>query len=186
MKKIACSAALAAVVIGCFLTGGYSLSVGGKELVLNGTGARSIFLLGSVYYAYLYVPESLKGSGGTEILEADQPMSVILLIDSGLLTREKFNKAIREGFEKAAGSGYATDQAEAFLALFGDMEIKKGDYVYLNYDPASGLAASHQPAGGAAKYYGAIPGLAFKKALFAIWLGPNPAQESCKAGMLGQ
>jgi hypothetical protein len=33
---------------------------------------------------------------------------------------------------------------------------------------------------------GTIPGLEFKKALFAIWLGSNPAQESLKNDMLGK
>ncbi|TAL35040.1 MAG: hypothetical protein EPN93_11345 [Spirochaetes bacterium] len=186
MKKFASRTLLIAVAVACLVSAAFAFSVGGKEMVLNGTGSRSIFMLGSVYYAFLYVPDTLKGKDGTEILEADAPMSVVLLIDSGMLTRDRFFKAIREGFEKAAGAGYATDQAEAFLSLFGDVEMKKGDYVYLSYDPASGLAASLQPAGGAAKFFGTIPGLGFKKALYAIWLGPNPVQESCKNGMLGR
>lgn len=186
MKKTACIILVSLLAIACLLTGIFAFPLGGKEMVLNGTGARSIFLLGTVYYISLYVPESMKGKDGTAILEADEPMQVILLIDSGMLTMERFVKAIREGFEKAAGSGYYTDQGETFLTMFGGLVINKGDYVYLQYVPGAGVVASVQPAGGAIKGYGTVPGLAFKKALFAIWLGPDPVQSGCKSGMLGQ
>jgi hypothetical protein len=35
------------------------------------------------------------------------------------------------------------------------------------------------------KMLGTIEGLEFKKALFGIWLGNNPADKDLKAGMLG-
>ncbi len=155
----------------------------GSKLVLKGTGARTMGF--TVYYASLYVPEDMKGADAKAIIEADKQMQVNLVIDTRLLSRDKFVKAIREGFGKARGSGYGTDKVEQFLGYFKSVEMKKGDTVYLSYNRGS-LSASYKVAGGQAKAMGSIAGVQFKKALFAIWLGPNPAQEGLKKGMLGK
>lgn len=170
-----------------FISDGYSLRLGNKDLVKLGVGQRSMFIIGTVYYASLWVPQELKGKSAKEIIEADEPSAVILSIDSKLITSEKFVKATREGFAKAAASGYATAKSEAFLAKFAEIQIARGDTFYLYYTPGSGLSASYKSkATGETKNMGVTPGLDFKRALFAIWLGPNPVQESLKRGMLGQ
>jgi hypothetical protein len=157
-----------------------------KELVKMGQGARTKMIIGTVYYASLYVPAELKDKSAADIINAEKPMSVILQVDTGMLTRDRFVSAIREGFEKAASSGFPTDQVDRFLGYFGSVEIKKGDFVGLNYDPGTGLTASLTPQGGTAKVLGSVTGLPFKKALYAIWLGTDPVQDSTKKGMLGQ
>ncbi|MCX7680316.1 MAG: chalcone isomerase family protein [Spirochaetes bacterium] len=170
-----------------FLTDGYTLRLGNKDLIKLGVGQRTMFLIGTVYYASLWVPQELKGKSAKEIIEADEPCAVILNIDSKLITTEKFLKATREGFAKAAASGYPTAKSEAFLSKFKDIQMSKGDVVYLYYTPGVGLDAKYKSkATGETKNVGVTPGLDFKKALFAIWLGPNPVQESLKKGMLGQ
>ncbi len=170
-----------------FLSDGYSLRLGNKDLVKLGVGQRSMFIIGTVYYASLWVPQELKGKSAKEIIEADEPCAVILSIDSRLITSEKFIKATREGFAKAAASGYATNKSEAFLARFSAIQIGRGDTFYLYYTPKVGLSASYKSkATGETKNMGVTAGLDFKKALFAIWLGPNPVQESLKRGMLGR
>jgi len=165
----------------------HAIQLGGKELVKSGTGVRTKFPLGTIYYATLYLPSELKGKSAKEIIDADEPMSVIMQIDSKFLTREKFVAAVTEGFGKAAASGYLTDKKDSFLNLFNSIEIKKGDMIYLNYVPKTGVTASYK-AKGSDKIVamGATPGLQFKKALFAIWLGQNPAQASLKNSLLGQ
>ncbi len=170
-----------------FVSDAFPFNLGGKNVERIGTGYRSMFLIGSVYSASLYVPDELKGKSAKEIIEADEPTAVIMTITSKLITREKFVKAVREGFGKSARSGYSTDKSDAFLNLFSTVEIARGDVIYLQYAPKTGLSASlKSKETGQTKSMGTTPGLAFKKALFAIWLGSNPVQESLKKGMLGQ
>lgn len=160
--------------------------LGGKEMVLSGVGEREKFFV-TIYFCYLYVPQTLKGKDGSAILRAEQPMSVILKVDSSKLTRERFVTATREGLQRAAVSGYATPHGERFLALFAKQAIHVGDVIALYYVPGQGLTATYKVVGkDKAVTLGVIPGLAFKRALFAIWLGPDPVQESLKRGMLGR
>ena len=49
------------------------------------------------------------------------------------------------------------------------------------YKPGKGVAVIINN-----KMKGVMPGLEFKKALFAIWLGGKPASGKLKKGMLGQ
>jgi hypothetical protein len=187
MKKAVIFLFVMMVCCSLFMTDAFSFRLGNKELVRLGVGSRSMFIVGTVYYASLWVPQELKGKSAAEIINADEPTAVIMAIDSKLITREKFVKAVREGFVKAAASGYATDKSDSFLNQFSSLEIAKGDNIYLYYTPGSGVSASFKSkATGQTKAMGTTPGLAFKKALFAIWLGPNPVQESLKRGMLGK
>lgn len=187
MKKAALFLFVMLVCCSIFMTDAFSFRLGNKELVRIGTGSRSMFIIGTVYYASLWVPEELKGKAAKEIIEAEQPMSVIMQVDSKLITREKFVKAVREGFVKAAGSGYTTDKSNQFLSQFDAVDLTVGDKVFLNYVPGSGVTASvWTKVSKQTKTMGTIPGLQFKKALYAIWLGPNPVQESLKRGMLGR
>lgn len=164
-----------------------ALNVGGKDLIKLGTGARTKAILGSVYFASLYVPQELKGMDGKAIVDADEPMAVIMQIDSKLLTKDKFVDATKEGFDKSAKTGYATAKRDAFLKLFDAVVFKKGDVINLSYAPKTGLTASYtSKETGKSQALGTIAGLDLKKALFAIWIGPNPVQESLKKGMLGK
>jgi hypothetical protein len=158
-----------------------------QDLITSGKGTRTKGILGTIYYATLYIPKDMKGRAAREIVEADRPMSVVMEIDSRLLTRSRFVEAINEGFAGAATSGYPTGKKDAFLKLFDGMELAKGDVISLSYTPAEGLTARFSPRQSvSAKVLGTVQGVEFKKALFAIWLGPTPVQESLKKEMLGQ
>ena len=154
-----------------------------ESLVLNGSGLRTKMILGAMYDLSLYVPESLKGAEAKTLLEADQPMEFVLEIKSSLITRERFVETTTGGFEKAAQSGYASAQTQAFLDQFAAVEFKKGDAVVIRYTDGA-LATLYRKAAGAETALGSIPDLGLKKALFAIWLGDVPAQESLKQGLL--
>ena len=186
MKQLGFLLIIAVFIFSVFDTNGQCFQLGGKELVKAGTGNRTKGILGTLYFATLYVPQELKGKPAKEVIEADRPMSVMMHIYSRLLTRERFTDAVNEGFVKASTTGYPTEKKDAFLKLFDSIEINKGDVIYLNYVPGEGLSPSYIPQGkGDAKLLGTIAGLEFKKALFAIWLGPNPVQESLKKALLG-
>ena len=154
-----------------------------ESLVRRGSGVRTKPILGAVYELTLSVAESLKTADAKTLIEADQPMEFLLEIQSRLITRTRFVEVTTEGFDKAARSGYPTPKRQAFLAQFSAVEFKKGDFVLMRYADGA-LATIYRTAEGAETLLGSIPGLELKKALFAIWLGDVPAQESLKQSLL--
>ena len=155
-----------------------------ESLVRRGSGIRTKPILGAVYELTLSVPESFKTADAKTIIEADQPMEFALEIQSRLITRARFVEVTTEGFEKAARSGYASAKTQAFLDQFSAVEFKKGDFVLMRYADGA-LATIYRTAAGAETPLGSISGLDLKKALFAIWLGEKPVQESLKKALLG-
>ena len=154
-----------------------------ESLVVRGSGLRTKPILGAMYELTLAVPDSLKTADAQTIIEADRPMEFALEIQSRLITRERFVETTTGGFEKAAQSGYATTRKQAFLVQFAATEFKKGDVVLMRYADGA-LATTYRKADGGETLLGSIPGLDLKKALFAIWLGDVPAQESLKKSLL--
>ncbi len=155
------------------------------NLVLNGSGLRTKLILGTMYELSLFVPEALKGADAKTIIESEQPMEFTLLIKSGLITRERFVETTTGGFAKAAKSGYGSDKTQAFLDQFARIEFKKGDTVVMRHGPEGLSTLYRKQADGSETALGTISGLGLKKALFAIWLGDTPAQESLKTSLLG-
>jgi len=183
MKKF-----LAVSIIGIFVFASSAMlafKLGGEDMVRAGVGKRTMFILGTVYYASLYVPKDLKGKSASTIINADKPMSVVLYITSGLINKSRFISATRKGFKKAASSGYRTAHSGRFLSMLKN--IDKKDKLYFYYTPGVGTVVKQKlKKNGQVKTLGVIRGLGFKKALWAIWLGPKPVQSSLKRGMLGR
>ncbi|MCP4130774.1 MAG: hypothetical protein GY754_07315 [bacterium] len=186
MKKITILMSIAAAVAAISMTGAFAFQLGGKNVVKNGSGARTKMFM-TAYYCSLYVPQELKGKSSKEILAADAPMSVIITVDTRFLSNEKFISATRDGFKKSAAAGYGTGKQQQFLNLFKKVKIVKGDKIYMNYVPGSGLFVRYKvKETGKSLSLGTVAGLQFKKALYAIWIGPNPVQGSLKNKMLGK
>ena len=162
---------------------------GADDLVLNGSGLRTKMILGTMYELSLHVPAEIKGSDAKAILEADQSMEFVLEIKSSLITRARFVEATTEGFAKAAEAGYASDKTQTFLDQFADTEFKKGDLIAMRYGSGKLSTEYRKPASENAPatetMLGTISSLELKKALFAIWLGKVPVQESLKKSLLG-
>ena len=59
-------------------------------------------------------------------------------------------------------------------------EFVEGDEILLNYHAGDAVYLYKN-----GKERGKFPGLAFKQALFGIWLGGKPADDDLKEGMLG-
>ena len=110
-----------------------SFKLGGKDMVKNGTGNRTMYRI-TIYFGTLFVPQELKGAADTAIIDADEPMSLILAIDSRFVDRDKFVKSVTEGFVKSASAGYATSDSRTFLNMFNDVTIVKGDKFSHHYD----------------------------------------------------
>ena len=151
----------------------------GTELKLNGAGTRSKWFM-DLYVGGLYVPSTI--NDGQAIINADEPQAITLHIISGMITSDKMKSATMEGFENSTGGDLAAIRSEvdAFLDVFSE-EIKDGDVFDLVYLPGEGTRVLKN---GEAR--ATIGDLAFKKALFGIWLSDQPAQEDLKEKMLGQ
>lgn len=161
-----------------------------EGLVENGRGLRTKMILGAMYELELRVPADLKGAEAQTLIEANEPMEYVLTIRSGLINRKRYVHATTQGFAKAAKSGYTTDRQAEFLGQFDDTEFRKGDIIVMSYAPATGLSSTYRkqtaPDVFEDSVLATLPGLDLKQAVFAIWLGETPVQESLKQGLLGK
>jgi hypothetical protein len=160
-----------------------SLTAGNTKLMLNGAGLRKKAMFIKVYAGGLYLKE--KSPDAEKIIAADEPMAVRLHFIYDGVSSEKLIGAWNDGFDKATGRNIAPIKKEidAFNAFFTE-EAKKGDIYDFVYIPGEGVTVHMK---GASK--GTIEGLAFKRALFSIWLGEELADSGLKGlkkGMLGK
>jgi len=156
-----------------------SLETGQTTLMLNGAGVRTKLFF-DIYVGGLYLKERSQDS--TAITEADEPMAIRLHVTSSMLTSKKMEKATRKGFEKATGGNIEPIkvQLDEFCSVF-KKEIKEDNSYDLIYVPGKGIEVYIN-----GEYTAVTEGLAFKKALFGIWLSDKPAQKSLKRAMLGE
>jgi len=154
-----------------------TLAAGKDKLILNGAGYRTKFYM-KIYVGALYLTE--KCADQNKIINADKPMAIKMHIVSSLISSKKMIKAVNAGFENATANNTAPIQNEIkqLLSIFQEA-IEIGDVYDLVYVPGKGILASKN---GVLK--GTIKGLAFKKALFGIWLCDSPADKYLKKGML--
>ncbi|MDP8214538.1 MAG: chalcone isomerase family protein [Candidatus Euphemobacter frigidus] len=153
----------------------------GIHLVLNGAGIRTkTFLRIKIYAAGLYLLE--KASNSEKIIASDKPMAVKMCFIYDGISPKKLIGTFTEGFESATGGNTAAIKKEMghFFSFFTE-EAKEGDVYDLVYVPGEGVRISMN-----GKLKGVVSGLPFKRALFAIWLGKDPADSDLKEGMLGE
>lgn len=148
-----------------------------QKTVLNGGGLREKLGFLDLYVGALYVPTKTKDA--KKVILADQAMGIRIVIASTLVTRDRFIEALEEGFKNSSAGTYALYDIELFKQYLND-PFNKGDEILLTYRPGDAIYLYKN---GIER--GSFPGLAFKQALFAIWLGDRPAQESLKKEMLG-
>lgn len=185
VKRLSLLVIIAACVLSLSVPGmAADYMIGGKKMAKNGSGIRTKSIFGTLYFLTLYVPETLKGKDGKTIIEANEPMQMILTLDSKLVTRERFLETVNEGFAKSAASGYPSAKTKAFMDQFKAVKFTKGDVVYMTYTPAGITTQFKFKETGKTQNLGSIAGVDLKKALFAIWLGSKPVQDSLKASLL--
>lgn len=157
-----------------------TLSVAGEELKLNGAGVRDKWFM-DIYVGGLYLTEPMNDAQA--IISADKPMAIKLHMVSGMITSDKMKDATMEGFESATDGNMEPIKAEIdkFIAVF-DEEIKEGDVFDIAYVPGEGVVVHKNGA-----EQGVIGGdMAFKEAVFGIWLSDEPAHSGLKSQMLGK
>jgi len=117
------------------------------------------------------------------IIDADEPMAIGLWIVTGLISNDRMQKSIEEGFQKSTRGNTAPirEKIDALIDVYAE-EIDAGDIFELVYLPGQGLNVYKNGV-----YTATIAcGLSFKRALFGIWLSDRPVQTSLKRGMLGR
>lgn len=153
------------------------ITFGDATLVLNGAGSRTKYLM-EMYVAGLYLTKPSQDANA--IIAADALMTIRLEITSGFVTQEKLVESLNEGFAKATTdkSENISREVESFRKLFAS-KIAKGDVFDLTYSPSHGVVVTKN-----GKKLGVVEGLAFKKALFGIWLSNNPVDKGLKKALL--
>jgi hypothetical protein len=149
-------------------------------LVLNGAGIRTRVFL-DVYVGGLYLKR--KSADAAAIMDADEPMAIKLWIVTRLITNDRMQKSVEEGFQKSTRGNTAPirEKIDALIGVYAE-EIDDGDIFELVYLPGQGLIVHKN-----GTYTATIEcGLSFKRALFGIWLSDRPVQTSLKRGMLGR
>ncbi len=156
-----------------------TLKAGESTLVLNGAGLRKKLWI-KVYAGGLYL--SHKSNDQNQIINADEPMAVRMHFIHDGIAPKKLIDAWDEGFEAATNDNVAPIQMQIdkFNATF-NVEVHEGDVYDLIYVPQEGVSVYFN-----GKKMDTIAGLAFKKALFGIWLCDDPADSGLKEGMLNQ
>ncbi|MEL6811245.1 MAG: chalcone isomerase family protein [Bacteroidota bacterium] len=157
-----------------------SVNYGGEELALNGAGIRKKAMVLKLYSGGLYL--SSPSSDANAIINADANMAIKLHITSGFVSSEAMSDAVRDGFDASMDGNTSSLSSEinTFIGFFSD-EIVEDNIFDITYQTGRGVVAYKN-----GKELGSIQGMAFKKALFGIWLGDDPADKKLKKGMLGK
>ncbi|MEO5702151.1 MAG: chalcone isomerase family protein [Casimicrobiaceae bacterium] len=154
------------------------VTLGGKELVLNGAGVRTRAIF-KVYVAGLYLPE--RASDTAAALAA--PVRRVQLDLLRTLSAEQLVDALNDGLKEnntEAELAAVRAQVDALAAVMkGFREVHEKDVVTLDFvDGVTRIGLN-----GAVK--GTIAGEAFNRALLRVWLGERPVQADLKKAMLG-
>jgi hypothetical protein len=153
------------------------VKLGEDVLRLNGAGVRTKTFL-QLYEAGLYLQQPSRDAAA--IAKADEPMVLRIKITSGFVSQANMVESLNEGFRNATKGNTAPIQAEIqqFRDCFSE-DIRKGDVFNLVYHPRLGVLVNKN-----GKSKGVIKGLAFKQALFNIWLSEQPADKTLKQALI--
>ena len=149
-----------------------------NKLILNGQGTRVIFFM-KVYEGGLYL--EAKNSDAEEIINDKAPMAIRIDVTSEMVTADAMKKALSDGLEKSTNSNTGPISNEiAQLASSFNSAVTSGDFYEFIYIPGTGTHVVKNN-----DLVELIPGYAFKKAFFGIFLSNNPIQKNLKKAMLG-
>jgi len=157
-------------------------TVGGKPLVLNGAGMRTVFFV-KVYAAGLYLSEKKSASADVQALATPKRVSLHFQREVGSdEIGQKFIESLNKN-SSAEETAKIQNQTIQFGQLFASIgKVKAGDVVTLDWIPGTGTVCTLN-----GKQLGEpLPDVAFYNAVLRIWLGDNPVQSDLKKGMLGE
>ena len=156
------------------------LKVQGKDLVLNGAGVRTKFIV-KVYTAGLYLQN--KESTVEGILKAEGPRRMRLV-----MLRDVSSDDFGSSFMAALNTNVSKDDKSKIvmqISKYGEMfalldGLKKGDVLDSDWIPGSGTQSYLN----GKKIGELIPDLLFYNSVLRIWLGESPVDSSLKTKLL--
>lgn len=155
-------------------------TVGNRSLLLNGAGVRRFWLF-DMYVAALYVPEPITNAAG--VLDRDIPKEVSITLLHEVSADNNVDLLTRglEANNSPQTLNAIRDDMQRFLGLVRQTgTFPKGSVIHLDYLPGTGTEVwlNH-------RRLGSFAGEVFSRAIFAIWLGDHPVQQSLKKALLG-
>ncbi|UUZ48982.1 chalcone isomerase family protein [Massilia sp. B-10] len=157
-----------------------SVSLGGKQLVLNGAGVRNKFTV-KVYAAGLYLQDAQTTVDG--VMKADGPrrMHLVMLRDiSADDLGSAFMVALTENINPADKAKIVT-QISKYGEMFSQVSfLKKGDTIDTDWIPGVG----NQCYVNGKKVGPVIPDILFYNSVLRVWLGDKPVDSALKAKLL--
>jgi hypothetical protein len=132
-----------------------------------------------VYEGSLYLKAN--DSDANKIINANEPMALRIDVTSTMVTADAMRKALNDGLAKSTGNntGPIIEEINQLSSSF-DSGVSEGDYYEFIYLPKIGTHVIKNN-----NLVEIIPGLAFKKAFFGIFLSDNPIQKNLKKALLG-
>ncbi|MDX2361449.1 MAG: chalcone isomerase family protein [Crocinitomicaceae bacterium] len=153
------------------------MKIGEKVVKYNGSGLREKYFI-DLYVGALYL--TAQSSDATKIINANEEMCIRLKMVSSKVTRDKFVESVEEGFSNSTTGAASEAEIKSFMKLFSK-PFKSGDDIIIIYKPNIGVQIFMN-----GENLGTQKGLEFKKALWGIWFGGNPADKGLKNAMLGK
>lgn len=152
-----------------------TVTVNEQPLQLNGYGIRKKFWV-KVYIGSLY---TTKAMSTVESVMSDPSDKLIRMnFMHSKVDREKITEAFNEGFANTKMSG--SDVTKRFIALFRS-DFLRGDTVDLVLGSDGTVVYKHN-----GQVIGTIVSKPLVRGILGIYLGPVPADEALKRGMLGK
>ncbi len=158
-----------------------TVRLGGVDLLLNGVGVRTRFFV-PVYVAALYVPT--RSSDAETLLSQRGPRRMALRFVRDV-EAELFMTSLDAGMRKH----YTDQQLDAWKdqwqtlskVIGGMVQARRADQVTWDYTPEDGARVMQN----SLARVPSMRGEAFYNAVLRVWLGPYPADEGLKKGVLG-
>ena len=171
-----------------------TFKAGDTELKLNGYGLRTKFGF-KVYAVGMYIKE--KSGDNNSILDVDQPMALIMNFRRTVPVK-KINSVFYDSFaaivkapksdnyDETSNYGPLTKDIVSFMGKFAARKVTKKDCFTFVYTPGKGTDVYLNDSEKESVII-TIPGLEFKKALFAIWIGDKaPVGNKLRYQLLGK
>ena len=155
------------------------ITISGKKLYLNGAGVRKTFFQ-TIYACGLYLPHPT--SDADKAIKSNTSKQVIIHFIQNKFSKEKIIAGWEDGFFNNSQEKMHNlqERITTFNAFFTS-DMVANDRITFNYIPGQGTTIKINN-----ETKGIIPGSDFMEALWAVWLGANPADGNLKDGMLGK
>jgi len=151
---------------------------GDTPLTLQGGYVRRYFLRSTTSYA-LYTAEPLRSFDA--LASAPSPKRMVVTVLMQQFTAEQFRSGWREQFEQALSVSERqalAGEMQMFLDTFET--LSNGEH--LSFDAIAGVGLRMSMRG---EFKRLIPGDAFARALFSVWLGPRSVDAGLRSALLG-